>query len=146
MTPASCQQREKREVQRLHRIVEWVEHDDCQTARLCQHFGETLNGACGHCSHCLDGQSPQVVWQRIPPGIDSGTRLQLQALQEEHPGVLSEPRIIARFLCGITSPHLTRARLTRHELFGHLEGAPFHSVMHQAEDNHEETGTRRAPV
>src|SRR5699024_2407940 len=43
------QQREKREIGRLREILTLVELDGCQVTHLCAHFGETLDGACGHC-------------------------------------------------------------------------------------------------
>jgi ATP-dependent DNA helicase RecQ len=40
---------------------------------------------------------------------------------------------MARFLCGITSPAVTRAKLTRHDSFGMLAGVPFQRVLDQTE-------------
>ena len=42
--------------------------------------------------------------------------------------ILRDPRSLARFLCGVTSPGITRARLSRHALFGALEHIPFKQV------------------
>ena len=39
------------------------------------------------------------------------------------------PRQAARFLCGLTSPALTRAKVTRHAIFGALEDRPFRDVL-----------------
>ena len=44
----------------------------------------------------------------LPVGIDTSL---LQALLQEHPQALGEPRQMARFLAGLTSPALTRAKL-----------------------------------
>jgi ATP-dependent DNA helicase RecQ len=46
-----------------------------------------------------------------------------------HPAALGAPRQQARFLCGLTSPALTSARLSRHALFGTLEAYPFAEVL-----------------
>jgi ATP-dependent DNA helicase RecQ len=53
------------------------------------------------------------------------------ALRARNPELLSEPRALACLLCGLTSPHLTRARLSRHPLFGALADADFAAVLDQ---------------
>ncbi len=46
-----------------------------------------------------------------------------------HPEALGETRQSARFLCGLTSPALTRAKLSRHPLFASLETHRFQQVL-----------------
>jgi ATP-dependent DNA helicase RecQ len=53
----------------------------------------------------------------------------LAELEAEHPEALATPRQRARFLCGLTSPATTRAKLTRHELFGTLADRRFGDVL-----------------
>jgi ATP-dependent DNA helicase RecQ len=53
----------------------------------------------------------------------------LRACREGFPEALTEPRQAARFLCGLSSPALTRAKLSRHELFGALEERRFQEVL-----------------
>jgi ATP-dependent DNA helicase RecQ len=36
---------------------------------------------------------------------------------------------VARFLCGMGSPAVSRARLTRHPLFGAVEDRPFADIL-----------------
>jgi ATP-dependent DNA helicase RecQ len=62
----------------------------------------------------------------LPGSIDRRAFLELCA---EHPGALGDARQRARFLCGMSSPAQTRARLTRHPLFGAAEDRPFASVL-----------------
>jgi len=47
--------------------------------------------------------------------------------------LLAEPRAFARFLCGLTSPKLSRARLGSHQLFGVFSDVPFTDVLRRAE-------------
>ena len=47
----------------------------------------------------------------------------------EHPTALGTPRQRARFLCGLTSPATTKARLSRHALFGALAERRFADVL-----------------
>jgi ATP-dependent DNA helicase RecQ len=50
-------------------------------------------------------------------------------MREENHQALTTPRQLARFLCGITSPRASRARLARHPSFGSQMGAPFSEVL-----------------
>jgi ATP-dependent DNA helicase RecQ len=53
----------------------------------------------------------------------------LRTLRAESGAALGTPRQMAKFLCGIGSPGLTRAKLTRHEHFGAWAGIPFREVL-----------------
>ena len=44
-------------------------------------------------------------------------------------GLQRAPRQQARFLCGLTSPALTKAKLSKHALFGTLESQRFLDVL-----------------
>jgi ATP-dependent DNA helicase RecQ len=56
-----------------------------------------------------------------------------RALASRHPEALGHPRQAARFLCGLSSPALSRAKLGHHKLFGALEDRPFAEVLHFCE-------------
>jgi ATP-dependent DNA helicase RecQ len=51
------------------------------------------------------------------------------SLRAEHPAELGQPRQLARFLCGLTSPATTRAKLSRHPLYGELAANRFADVL-----------------
>jgi ATP-dependent DNA helicase RecQ len=53
----------------------------------------------------------------------------VHALASKHRDALGQPRQRARWLVGLTSPALTRAKLTRHPLFGALGGRSFREVL-----------------
>ena len=53
----------------------------------------------------------------------------IRELRDERHAALKTPRQLARFLCGISSPAVTRERLTRHDAFGLLEHLPFAEVL-----------------
>jgi ATP-dependent DNA helicase RecQ len=121
--------REGRELARLHQVLELVTHDGCQVARLCAHFGEVLPAPCGHCTWCLSNHSPLCLLHRPTVAIDDTLWHQATLLRREQPDPLADPRALARFLCGLTSPKLTRRRLTAHQLFGALVHVPFATVL-----------------
>ncbi len=54
---------------------------------------------------------------------------ELRALCAEHPRALSGARPLARFCCGLSSPALATAKLTRHPRFGAAGEAPFTQVL-----------------
>jgi ATP-dependent DNA helicase RecQ len=124
------ERREESERLRVQRVLELVEHDGCQVQALVGYFGEKRAEPCGHCSFCV-GATRQAVPPASPrPPIDGVVDVsELALLAEAHPEALGEPRQLARYLCGITSPATTRARLTREPLFGALEGHRFADVL-----------------
>jgi ATP-dependent DNA helicase RecQ len=53
----------------------------------------------------------------------------LAPLRKAYPRALGQARQVARFLCGISSPALSTAKLTRHPLFGSATHMPFGKVI-----------------
>ncbi|MBI5548563.1 MAG: RecQ family ATP-dependent DNA helicase [Deltaproteobacteria bacterium] len=122
--------REEGELQRLQQVLGVVTRDGCQVHALVGHFGERREGRCGHCTWCRTGKA-QVLpasapFAPLPAGLEV---TQLASLRAKHPQALREPRQVSRFLCGLTSPALTRAKLARHDLFGALEERRFAEVL-----------------
>ena len=118
---------ERNDVERLESVVAFVEGDGCHTARLVGYFGEPFDGRCGHCTYCRTGEAVVLPAPVARPEYPEASRI--ARLTAEHAAVFAEPRALARFLCGLTSPALTAARLTRHELFGSMETADFREVL-----------------
>ena len=53
----------------------------------------------------------------------------LQSIVASGGAALATPRSVARFLCGLSSPQLGRARLGKEPLFGALAETPFSTVL-----------------
>ncbi|MEY2937311.1 MAG: hypothetical protein RL033_8060 [Pseudomonadota bacterium] len=126
------ERREANEVQRIAEVLRLVNTSECLSNALVAHFGERRDGPCGHCSRCLapSGQPAALVAMREDtPGAVTLDRAELRALAQAHPKALGEVRQLARFLCGLTSPATTRARLSRHALFGVLAERRFAAVL-----------------
>ncbi len=121
--------REQAETERIQRVVSLVEHDGCQVQSLVGYFGEQRDEPCGHCTFCLTGVAQVIPAGVEPPFAASFDRAGLETLRDEHPSALGEPRQVARFLCGLTSPATTRAKLTRNPLFGVLAERRFAEVL-----------------
>ena len=92
----------------------------------------TVTAPCGHCTWCLSNRSLLRLPPRPAVGIDDTLWHQVTLLRREQPDPLVDPWALARFLCGLTSPKLTRHRLTAHQLFGALAHAPFTTVLQRA--------------
>ncbi len=122
--------REAQEIARLRQVIELIETDGCQTNALLRYFGEQRTEPCGHCTFCTTGRRTRVgAPASLPPiaqHVDADT---LTALRTSAPDVLGHARQQARFLCGLTSPATTRAKLTKHTLFGVLDAHRFGAVL-----------------
>lgn len=118
--------REQGELGRLNQVVELASSESCLPRRLAHHFGEELDQDCGTCGPCT-GHTAQQAPAREDRPFDLGE------LPEELPDI----RSAARFLCGITSPALRRAKLTRNVAFGRLRGIAFGRVLERLHDHFE---------
>jgi ATP-dependent DNA helicase RecQ len=125
--------RQENDLARLRQVLELVEHDGCQVAALCEHFGETLTGPCGHCSWCLNERARIELPPRPAAEIGDAVLRQAAVVRREHADVLGDPTAMARFLCGVSSPALARKRLSGHPLFGALSHVPFAVVRGRVE-------------
>ena len=124
------EQREQRDISRLHQVVTWIESNECYNQALMRYFGEPLQAACGHCSYCSGEGKKQLVKANTKHIAQQEIQVMLQHSLSE----LNSPRKLARFLCGITSPNLTKAKLHRHPKFGLYAHRPFASVLACAEE------------
>jgi ATP-dependent DNA helicase RecQ len=124
------ERREAQEMERLQQVLALATHAGCQTQALVGYFGEQLAGPCGHCSFCET--SSALPLPSLSATASIAERLDGAAFAgvcSAHPDALGEPRQQARFLCGLTSPRASQARLSRHPLFGVLDDARFADVL-----------------
>ena len=125
-------QRERRDIERLDQVVELATHPGCHTARLLAHFGESLpDDRCGHCDRCRDGflAAAAPLPASPVPDLTHDDIAAIARLRDARHPALNSARSMARFLCGITSPATTRAKLTRSDDFGRLSAIPFRTVL-----------------
>ena len=122
--------REIQDIARLDRIVAFAEDPGCSTRELLKYFGESLPSPCGQCGRCL-GTEASPLPRSAERNISLADLKTIQSLKAEGHAALRGHRPLARFLCGISSPAVTRERLTRHDAFGMLESIPFSKVLEQ---------------
>ena len=129
-------QREARDSQRLAQILDFASASGCITRRLIGYFGEALaEDNCGHCHFCRTGDpATQVALPATPiaPFTDADAE-EIRALIFEEHASLATPRQITRFLCGLTSPATSRAKLTKRPEFARFATTPFRTVLAQVE-------------
>ena len=121
--------RENAEVFRLQQVLDLIELDACQWSALAAYFGEVRAKPCGHCTFCVTQKAQTLPPPREMPPPPVALKGEIVALKAAHPAALSDARQAARFLCGLTSPALTRAKLSRHAQFGTLADYPFAEVL-----------------
>jgi ATP-dependent DNA helicase RecQ len=124
--------REKSNVSRLEDVFSIATASRCQSRMLAEHFGETMDEPCGHCSHCI-GDGPFKIPPITQREIGDGARRALSEVCQEYPDHFTNARQRARFLCGLSSPKMIRSRLSRHASFGVCQGIPFEDVLRQVE-------------
>ena len=114
--------RELAEVERLAQVLDLATSSGCLAARLSKHFGESLpDRRCGRCNDCL-GEA------RFASGVQRTPAWELPELPAE---IAREPRVAARFLCGVSSPVLSKGKWTRSSGFGSLSQVPFQEVLNR---------------
>lgn len=121
-------ERENRDIARLRGVLAYAEQESCLTRHLLEYFGEGRVSDCEDCSRCRSGEGQHLPRTApLKPGAgEAETARRVRA--ENHPS-LAQPRQLARFLCGITSPAATRAKLNRHPDFGSLGEIPFREIL-----------------
>lgn len=120
--------REKQDLARLDGIVEFTSAPGCSVRRLVEYFGEKTKSDCGHCGRC-QGEKATPLPKGNDADISQDDVEAITNLRAEGHAALRAKRQLARFLCGISSPAVTRDRLTRHDAFGRLEAVPFAKVL-----------------
>jgi ATP-dependent DNA helicase RecQ len=124
--------REKGEIERLRRVVDLCETPRCIPEQLLSYFGESTE-PCGRCGVCLGEHSGGSLPASERKEIDFEMTEKIREIHSrEHPA-LRQPRQLARFLCGLSSPATTRARLHRTDEFGLLAEVPFSDVLGHVE-------------
>ena len=126
-------QRETREMARLQRGAGLGTRT---TAARFRTWGPILPSRCPSHAAIAPGawpaRSPWSCRREGSPRIDDQLWRRAEAVREQYVKVLANPRVMTRWLCGVSSPSLSRAKLTSDPLFGALAGVPFADVLRRA--------------
>ncbi len=124
------QRRELQEVDRVQNILELITNEGCQTNFLLNYFGDIRSEPCGHCTFCQTEARTTLCAGHVT--LDMSQRVdvrQFKTICQKHSAALAHARQQARFLCGLSSPALTKAKLSHHPLFGAFEKNSFKEVL-----------------
>ncbi|CAE6462206.1 unnamed protein product [Rhizoctonia solani] len=107
-------------IEKIQGVLKFATREECLAHSLAVYFGDEQAvpyASCGTCTQCLTGQgiefNPNYVVAVDPVALRSILNICLDR---------DDPRMIARFAIGITSPRLTAAKLSSHALFGSIAG------------------------
>lgn len=122
------QQREDNDIERIQRVLQLARHDGCLTRFVLEYFGEQRE-ACGHCSRCRGEPSVALGVAETRQFTGKEEQRVRELISAGHRSIRT-PRQLTRFLCGITSPATTRAKLrSESNLFGLFDTVPFKQVL-----------------
>jgi ATP-dependent DNA helicase RecQ len=129
-------QKEHSEIQRIQQMLNLFTSSQCLTSLLCDYFSDQqLNGkACGHCSVCSGNVASLPPVNALKPLAE----MDKQSLTEQARLKLAEnttPVMLARFLCGLTTPLFTRLKMRQLNGFGALENYRFSDVLTWLEEH-----------
>jgi ATP-dependent DNA helicase RecQ len=133
--------KESAEIARLHAMLALFESERCLSGRLAEWFGDDrAPERCGHCSACRDqparlpqGPDRAPLEDRSPGELLGELETRLAHQGDGHPAT---PDLLARFLCGITTPLFTRLKARQLPGFAALEGYPYAEVRNWLSRRH----------
>ncbi|KAB5594365.1 ATP-dependent DNA helicase recQ [Ceratobasidium theobromae] len=117
---------EREGIARLKKVIELATGQECLAHSLAIYFGSpdaVPGGSCTKCTQCITGEAVE-----FDPSY--GSEVDQAALGDILEVCLDrdDPRMIARFAIGATSPRLTATRLSSHPLFGSMGGVHYDSL------------------
>ncbi|MBZ9559983.1 MULTISPECIES: RecQ family ATP-dependent DNA helicase [unclassified Modicisalibacter] len=128
---ADFRAKEAAEIARIHAMLAFFASDTCLSHRLADHFGDDRAPRhCGHCSVCA-GRVARLPEPPAPTPLAERDFRELAGEFLERAADEGDPassECVTRFLCGLTTPRLTRLKARRLPGFAVLEGYPYGEV------------------
>ncbi|KAL5635970.1 hypothetical protein ACGC1H_004692 [Rhizoctonia solani] len=107
-------------IEKIQGVLKFATGEECLAHSLAVYFGDEKavpHASCGTCTQCLTGEgvafNPNYIATVDPLALRNILSICLDR---------DDPRMVARFAIGITSPRLTTAKLSSHALFGSMAG------------------------
>ncbi|KAL8296452.1 hypothetical protein RB597_005844 [Gaeumannomyces tritici] len=125
---ADLKQREADAVQRIDQAMGVVTGKQCFAYALALHFDMSLpddKKRCGHCSWCETGVA--VVMPEAPPRDPVDRNLVMEILTTVPDR--DDPLLLANIAFGITTPRITRMRISKKPVFRSLVGHNFYEIL-----------------
>jgi len=120
--------KEKSDVERIHRLLQFFESEQCLSHGLADYFGDhNAPSQCGHCSVCR-GHLARLPKSHTQQASASEVSAWLTELQKKSATPLSH-NLQAKFLCGIATPVFTKLKARSLAGFARLESTPYAQVL-----------------
>jgi len=127
--------KESSEITRIHFLLDFFASKSCLNWQLASYFSDTnLQQPCGHCSVCAGMVTAFPEQEYLAPLSD----LSFAELTMEITNKLKNNKsdtLVARFLCGLTTPIFTRLKVRQTYGFAVLEKYRFSEVLHWVSAN-----------
>ncbi|QYJ99802.1 RecQ family ATP-dependent DNA helicase [Shewanella psychrotolerans] len=122
--------KERSEIARIQAMVDLLASNTCLTRRLSEYFADTqVPEQCGHCSVCTKGGAILPSSSKLTPlsqlDFSSLCHDLIIPLKGTH---MADANMLARALCGLTTPLFTQLKMRRVHSFAALEAYPFAEV------------------
>lgn len=120
-------EKEKKDIARLHAMIDLFETDQCLSKSLSAYFGEKLAFDCKKCSFCMAKEPVKL----LSSDLCSLDELDFEALVKSLTNAVEPPlpvALVTRFLCGISSPRLIEYKAKQMAGFGRLAAYPYKTI------------------
>ncbi|MDA0146811.1 RecQ family ATP-dependent DNA helicase [Vibrio sp. LaRot3] len=126
------EQKEQKDIQRIHHMLQLFQAESCISQQLAHYFADhNAPLLCGHCSVCR-GQAAHFAPLQYNSIEESQVKEWIEPLRKPSNGVISNP-LLTRFLCGIATPKLTQLKASKMAGFGALSHISFSQVLKHVE-------------
>ena len=121
--------KEHSEITRIHFLLDFFANKRCLNWQLASYFSDNnLQQACGHCSVCA-GELTSLPEMASLKTLKEYDVIQLTSAIKNKLGIDESDRLVARFLCGLTTPIFTRLKVRQLTGFAVLEKYRFAEVL-----------------
>ncbi|PKG40536.1 RecQ family ATP-dependent DNA helicase [Psychromonas sp. Urea-02u-13] len=127
--------KEQSEITRIHFLLDFFASKSCLNWQLAYYFSDAnLQQPCGHCSVCAGAITTFPEREGLMPLVDYDF-VQLTGQISDKLGKHKSDALLARFLCGLTTPIFTRLKVRQLPGFATLEKYRFGEVLHWVQEN-----------
>ncbi|NOQ79146.1 MAG: RecQ family ATP-dependent DNA helicase [Gammaproteobacteria bacterium] len=124
--------KEQAQIQRLNEMLSLFQSQSCLTQQLAHYFSDQqVTQNCGHCSVCLgkyQAWPEKITLPTIAPDELQTIITDLNNSIIKHFAQPASSELICRYLCGITTPWLSKVRARQLGHFGHYEDYAYEEV------------------
>ncbi|MDF1762055.1 MAG: C-terminal helicase domain-containing protein, partial [Oleibacter sp.] len=122
------------DIKRLHNMVELFQSQQCLSRQLAAYFNDhNMTQDCGHCSVCMgkwqQWPTPKQHHQALNKADVAASLKAFENAYQKMFNIPAEPETKTRFLCGMTSPWLTKLKAKKIANYGSLEHVPYERVL-----------------